>query len=304
MRRGWLVLGWLVASVATPARADDQAVPAITVEQAAVLLPTAKACADVPCLLEQAYRRDPKARALALALWHDRGDVAGVGPREVMDGGYRGMITLVPQLPTGRYRPHLQWAAAALRSFDDFFARLHRDHAPPAYRWRGLRLRFVRSVGKRTPSAYAIDWMVEYNVRGSLMTGAARVQETMFHELFHNNDAEHGGWSRRVLATDYDAIVARCGVDSRCLAPYAPGTTKVKATGTYYAFQPGNGDSVNEYGAELAVRYWHEQSEMLDRGLLRRPAFKCGPPENARAWQALIDEFFAGRDLVPTCGPR
>lgn len=302
MRRGCLVSGlWLLATGAASAHADDLATGAITVEQAAAILPTAEDCTDVPCLIEQAYRRDPKAQAIALGLWRDRGDVAGVGPREVMDGGYRGAITLVPQLPTGRYRQHLRWAAAALRSFDDFFDRLQRDHPPPAYRWRGLRLRFVRSLGKRTPSAYAIDWMVEYNLRGSLMTSAARVRETMFHELFHDNDAEHGGWSLRVLAADYDAIVGRCGVESRCLAAYAPGTTKVKATGTYYAFQPGNGDGVNEYAAELAVRYWQEQSEMLDRGLLRRPAFKCGPPENARSWQALVGEFFAGLDLVPAC---
>lgn len=34
---------------------------------------------------------------------------------------------------------------------------------------------------------------------------------------------------------------------------------------------------------------------------LSRPAFKCGPAENARAWQSLVDEFFAGHDLVPAC---
>jgi hypothetical protein len=36
-------------------------------------------------------------------------------------------------------------------------------------------------------------------------------------------------------------------------------------------------------------------------GKLSQRAFKCGPPENARAWRALVDEFFAGRDLVPAC---
>ena len=29
-------------------------------------------------------------------------------------------------------------------------------------------------------------------------------------------------------------------------------------------------------------------------GKLSHPAFKCGPPENARAWKALVDEFFGG----------
>jgi hypothetical protein len=71
--------------------------------------------------------------------------------------------------------------------------------------------------------------------------------------------------------------------------------------GTFYAFQPNNGDTVHEYGAELAVRYFKEQSEMLAAGKLTRRAFKCGPVENGRAWQALVGEFFAGRDLVPPC---
>jgi hypothetical protein len=49
------------------------------------------------------------------------------------------------------------------------------------------------------------------------------------------------------------------------------------------------------------VRYFKEQSEMLAAGKLAGRAFKCGPAENARAWRALVDEFFAGRDLVPAC---
>jgi hypothetical protein len=49
------------------------------------------------------------------------------------------------------------------------------------------------------------------------------------------------------------------------------------------------------------VRYFVEQGEMVARGTLARRAFKCGPAENARAWKALVDEFFGGRDLVPDC---
>ena len=71
--------------------------------------------------------------------------------------------------------------------------------------------------------------------------------------------------------------------------------------GTYYAFQQDNGAVVHEYAAELAVRYFKEQSEMLATGKLSRPAFKCGPSENGRAWQALVTEFFAGLDRVPAC---
>ena len=99
--------------------------------------------------------------------------------------------------------------------------------------------------------------------------------------------------------------MTKCGTTgvkaARCLAPYAPNATKVRATGTYYAFQTNNGDPVHEYAAELAVRYFREQAEVRDTGRLRGRAFKCGTPENARAWQALVDEFFAGRDLVPAC---
>jgi hypothetical protein len=30
-------------------------------------------------------------------------------------------------------------------------------------------------------------------------------------------------------------------------------------------------------------------------------AFKCGPKENALAWRAFVDEFFAGIDKTPAC---
>jgi hypothetical protein len=245
--------------------------------------------------------RRPKARALALALWTERGDVAGVGRDETMDGGYRGQIHLVPQLPIGGHRRHLAWVSEAGRALDQFFAAVFTDGAPPRYRWRGLTFRFVRSVGKRTPSAYVLGWTIAYNVEGSLLTSAAGVLETVFHEVFHANDGDRADWSGRQLRADYDAIVARCGAAAvACLTPYAPNTTRVRG-GTYYAFQTNNGDAVHEYAAELAVRYWKEQAEVLATGKLARRAFKCGPPENARAWQALVDEFFAGRDLVPRC---
>ena len=246
------------------------------------------------------YASDAKAKQLALDLYAATGDIADVGKDEIMDGGYRGKIHLVPQLPIGRYRAHLAWVARAMTDIDTFFAaQFDRDHAP-AYRWRDLGFRFVRSVGKRTPSAMASAWTILYNVEGSLLTSAGGVRETLFHELFHLNDEQHGEWSSKTLGSDYDAIVKRCGTSPKCLAPFAPNDTMVRG-GTYYAFQPNNGDGVHEYAAELAVRYWKEQSEVRDRGKLAHPAFKCGPAENARSWQALVDEFFAGRDLVPAC---
>jgi hypothetical protein len=250
--------------------------------------------------LETRYARDAKAAKLALALYADTGDIAGVGDDEVMDGGYRGKIHLVPQLPTGPYRQQLAWTVTALHDIDAFFAAQFTDDAPAAYRWRALAVRYVRSVGKHTPSAWADGWRVTYNVEGSLMTSADMVRETLFHELFHLNDDHHGDWSRKTLGAAYDAIVAQCKTAVRCLAPFAPNDTMVRG-GTYYAFQPNNGDGVHEYAAELAVRYFKEQTAMRVHGKLAQRAFKCGPAENARAWQALVDEFFAGSDRVPAC---
>lgn len=257
-------------------------------------------CRTVECLLEDRYAADAKAKELALALFRDNGSVAGVGRDEVMDGGYRGKIHLVPQLPIGRYRKHVEWVTAAMKSIDAFFrVQLDNIDSPP-YRWRELAFRFVRSVGKHTPSAYATKWSITYNVEGSLLTSEAGVRETVFHELFHLNDEGHRDWSARHLARDYDAIVAKCGTKAACLAPYAPNDTMVRG-GTYYAFQQNNGTAVHEYAAELAVRYYKEQAQMRAHGKLTRRAFKCGPAENARSWRALVDEFFAGRDLVPDC---
>src|SRR6185369_9315892 len=147
-----------------------------------------------------------------------------------------------------------------------------------------------RSVKRTTPSAYASGWTVAYNVAGSLNTSAGAVRETLFHEIFHLNDAAHGDWSPRVLGPVFDAIVARCGTRVACLRPYAPGDTMVRG-GTYYAFQPDNGESVHEYGAELALRYYREQRAVIRRERLAAPAFKCGPDENRRAWTAMVAEF-------------
>jgi hypothetical protein len=297
----WRLACAVLVALGSIAAAEEA--PAVSLRDAHALLSPGAAtdCTAIDCLIQRAYSPDPEARAIALALFRATGDVAGVGPAELMDGGFRGKIRLVPQLPLGRYRKHLQWTARALTEIDAFFGELFADRPAPSYRWRALSLRFVRSIKKRTPSAYAFDWTIAYNVHGSLLKTAAGVRETLFHELFHLNDFAHGDWSSATLQADYDAIVARCGTRTECLAPYAPNTTKVRATGIYYAFQPNNGSGVHEYAAELALRYYKEQTEMLRTGTLQKPAFKCGAPENARAWKALVDEFFVGRDLVPRC---
>lgn len=271
--------------------------------QAAATAPQEVARAVIECMLTERFQKDRRAQKSALALYRSAGAVVGVGPHEIMDGGYRGKIKLVPQLPTGGHRRHLEYVALALEDLTRVLGQLgEHASAPMAFRWQNLVLRFVRSVGKRTPSAYADDWTVTYNVNGSLLGNAAGVRETLVHELFHLNDQALGDWSARTLSKDYDAIVARCSpkLERACLAPYAPGATTVRG-GTYYAFQPDNGSSVHEYAAELALRYYREHRELATAGKLAAAAFKCGPAENGRAWRALVDTFFAGVDRTPAC---
>ncbi len=294
---------WLLLMMALVCLAATPATPVVELAAAQRLLPTAADCGDVPCLIEHAYRADAEAGRLALTLFQTTGDVAGVGPAELLDGGFRGTIQLEPQLPINGYRKHLLWVSRGASATDRFFEELFADQKLPNYRWRALEFRFVRSLVKHRPSAYAGDWTITYNVEGSLNISEKGVRETLFHELFHLNDEVHGDWSARNLAHDYQVILEHCGKQPTlsCLAPYAPNDTRVRG-GTYYAFQPNNGVTVHEYAAELAVRYFKEQSELLAKGKLSQRAFKCGPPENARAWQALVGEFFAGRDLTPACG--
>src|SRR5262249_7223171 len=109
----------VIAWCSTPASAD----PVIGHDAAAKLLygeTGAPHCDDVACLIEHRYRDDAKAKALALTLFRATGDIAGVGPDEIMDGGYRGKIHLVPQLPTASYRQHLAWVSDAMLDIDRF----------------------------------------------------------------------------------------------------------------------------------------------------------------------------------------
>jgi hypothetical protein len=101
-----------------------------------------------------------------------------------------------------------------------------------------------------------------------------------------------------VLQKDYDAIVAKCpGAKIACLKPYAPNDTTVRG-GTYYAFQPNNGNGVHEYAAELAVRYWEEHSALLAKRRLRKPPSSAARRERT-GLEGARRQFFAGRDLTP-----
>ena len=273
---------------------------------------TARGCrhddddAQIRCLLEVRFQGDEQATAAALKLYDVSGSVAGVERAYKMNGGWRGHIDLVPEPPLGRHRKHLDWMVSSFEDFNDFFGKLHgRGGKKTGYRYQPIELRFFRSVGRTTPSAYAKGWTIAWNVKGSLHSGPDAVRETMFHETFHLNDAAHGHWSEKKLTASFDEVVAKCSTRSRkpstaCLKPYAPNHTMVRG-GTYYAFQPGNG--VWEYAAELAIRYYREHRTILAGKTLAKKAFKCGPTPNGDNWKLLVDEFFEGIDLVPACEP-
>jgi hypothetical protein len=203
----------------------------------------------------------------------------------------------------GAQRKHLQWVSDSLRDFDEFFVAIERAATSPIrYRWRPLDFRYFRSVGRTTPSAFVENGNFEvfYNVSGSLLKSHVTVRDTLFHEIFHVNETAHGEWATAALAPIVNGIAARCGTNNTCLAPYAPTDTKYGG-GVYYAFNPGNGPLEVEYSAELASRYYEEQRATIAGERLRKPAFKCGPAENAQAWSLMVNEFFGGADVVPPC---
>ena len=283
----------------------DDLVPILFAERASAAPITAACPSSLPadarirCLFDERFKGDPKAASLAHGLWTKLQIPTGVEAAHTMDGGYRGTIELRPAVPIHADRKHLEWVSAALYDFDLFFTELARGTTPsgPLYRFHPITLRFVRSINTNTPAAYAVDWTVTYNVAGSINVSADAVRETMFHEIFHLNDAAHGGWSHAALGTIFDGIVKKCGTTTACLTPYSPGDTMVR-NGTYYSFQPGNG--VGEYAAELALRYYREERAAL-RHLPKGKTFKCGPAENFIVWSRIRDEFFGGIDVTPPC---
>lgn len=259
----------------------------------------------VRCLIEKRFEGQASAQKLAVELWEGSGNVAGIEQEYVMDGGFRGTIQIVPELPVGRYEKHLSWVVAASADFVVFFDKLAtRTSKKIDYRHRSIRYKFLRSVNRRTPSAYASDWSIGYNVSGSLHASVDAVRETLFHEIFHLNDSDHGtkttNWSAKELGAIHESILQKCSTRIACLTPYAPTETMVRG-GTYYAFQPNNGQAVHEYGADLATRYYREERAMIRGEKLKGRPWKCLTPENAQAWKLLVDEFFGGVDLVPDC---
>ena len=255
------------------------------------------------CMLRVRYRRYRRAFRLAYRIYKQSGWVVGVERAHWMnDGGWRGRVRIVPQLPVRRYRFHLNYLYRTVRDYSRFFRLLKRHTKRPIrYRWRNLSIKFFRSVRRRTPSAYAWGWNIAYNARGSLMQRYTRVRGTFFHELFHLNDYRRRGkdWSVRNLETLYTTVRNRCirgkKLRNRCLRRYTPTRTIVRKLGIYYAFHLKKG--AGEYAAEMAERYYLEHRAILFKRRRLRP-FKCRAKENAIAWGLMVDEFFGGVDLT------
>ncbi|MFO0611250.1 MAG: hypothetical protein U0414_01585 [Polyangiaceae bacterium] len=301
------------ASASVSAAAPPVAAPRFTSEEAlALLYPEGKTLAELGCtagdedeiarcLIRSRYGDDAAGLTTALAFYDEFGSIPGVEGEHDMEGGFRGTIHIVPERPIGKYQTHFDWILAAQRDIRDVFAAIDaRKTHDVRYRYKPIGWKFMRSVGRTTPSAYANDWRVGYNVSGSLNKSMNAVRDTMVHEIFHDNDGEANDWSRATLGALYDGIVAKCGTKIACLTPYTPMKTTVRG-GTYYAFQPDNGDGVHEYAAELASRYYLETRAAIRGESFPDGRFKCGPEENAKSWSAIVDMFFGGVDLVPAC---
>ncbi len=268
----------------------------------ALFLIASPAHADAPSALEE----DSRARAWAEDLENDYGWSVGVEEPYLMNGGWRGKIQIVPQWPKGRHRKHLRWLLKSAADFKLLFAALGKSADQPLnYRWTDLSFLFFRSVGRTTPSAYAADWTVGYNVQGSLMHSSKRVTDTLFHEIFHLNDQSHGDWSQSnaIFNSIFNGIVNKCTNakgerNTDCLSAYAPGRTKVYGK-IYYAFHPEQG--IGEYAAELAARYYSENLRIAQGKKPKGIAFKCKNQSNRILWDLLVAEFFSRVDLVGPC---
>jgi len=256
----------------------------------------------VDCLLDHQFGSDPDALALARKVASEHGIVLGSeSPRVMQDGDYRGRVVVESAVPVGTDRQHLEILLRVFEETDRIFGAIaDRASSPVTFVVKPRAVRFFRTANTTTPSAYALDGVISYNLRGELWTSLDSVVETFVHELFHLSDAAHGRWSERALRPTYERILAQCRDDQECLDRYAPYETKVDG-GVYYAFHPTS--DVREYAAELAARYFREQKRQLDQGSKEDvgATFKCQAPENEVAWRSLADEFFGGLDLVPEC---
>jgi hypothetical protein len=179
-------------------------------------------CHDRSCLFALRFAGDTDAAERAERIYQDFGVVLTAERRHVMDGGYRGMVQIIPKLPTGAaQKKHLRMRAFTLAGTSD--AGTASPRLP--YRFFPTEVRFFETKPKKTPSAYAIDTRIAYNLIGTLMQTEDSVVETMIHEVFHLNDQAHKDWSITALSGIQTQLIQKCGTRMDCLAPYAPGTT-------------------------------------------------------------------------------
>jgi hypothetical protein len=252
------------------------------------------------CLLALRFAPDPVALGLARALYARTGTLPGIGGHTNIEGFRGEAVALFPALPIGEHRHHLAWIHDSLEGFDAFVGEIA-SRAPRlvVFEPRPRAFVFYRTAVPSYPSAYCSEGIIAYNLEGPLHADPRDARETLFHELFHVNDARRGAWSVAALGDVYDSILRRCGEDHECLRPYAPHPSVVVA-GTYYAFDPRTRD-VREYAAELALRYFLEHEAVLSGASPGAPSFKCLTPENRVAWERITDAFFGGVDLTPSC---
>jgi hypothetical protein len=257
--------------------------------------------AEVPrirCLLSLRYADETESKKLALVLYDETGSLAGLLPEETTEDGRGQKVQLKPARPIGANRQHLQWILDAMREYTRFLDALRvRQKRPVAMRDRPLDFRFFYTDKGGSPSAFAVGQNIGYNLFGAVNVHDEAVRDTLFHEIFHLNDAWHEGFSARALAPIEARILERCKGERRCLLPYAP--TDTTMNGKLYAFIDGG--TGREYAAEIALRYFREQRLALEGKPLPIPPFKCGPPENAEAMTLVADEFFGGVDVIPEC---
>jgi len=255
---------------------------------------------SVVCALHLAFADDPEAARLAVGLFRKTGTVVGGEVRRTIDAAHLGELPISAVLPMGEDRVHLEWLRDAFDVIEASFAELSaRAPRPVLFRTRPRAVRFYRTELRSFPSAYGESGIIGYNVRGALYDSPESVRATLMHELFHLNDQGRGQWSVAALRDVFERIVRRCGGDHGCLEPYAPDSATV-SDGTFYAFDPRTRD-VREYAAELALRWWLEQRAALGEDGGHGVPFKCATPENAEAWQLVVDEFFGGLDLTRRC---
>lgn len=256
--------------------------------------------AHVECLLSLRFESDPEALRLARAFYRGTSTLVGADIPRILDGYGGEPIEIFPALPLGEHRHHLAWLHSSLVAFDDFFDALDaRASKAIAFERRPNAFVFFRTAEPSYPSEYFANGMIGYNLEGPLHNDPREMHETLFHELFHLNDARRNGWSVTALGPVFDAIIETCADGHACLGDFAPHDTLVPE-GTYYAFDPRTRDVV-EYAAELALRYFLEHEAILAGTAPKLPPFKCGTAQNRRAWDLLVDEFFGGVDLTPRC---